>query len=181
MFPPKPYTERLCTKHCSSANLILPPLSPRRPNVEQRECGHARHDRGKAFHLGQKSVRTESLLDLHLPFAHTLIFSSSTTRPTADRLSIRSLNAVAQVLPRLPEADRWHAGGTRMVLRSLLRPRSIRSRLLHLGCAPRAADGRAQELHFLDSREGRGVGCISLGSTDVGVRRMYSCCKEADD
>ena len=52
-----------------------------------------------------------------------------------------------QDLPRLPEADRRHAGGTRMVLRPILGARSLRLRLLHLGRAPRAADGRAQELH----------------------------------
>ena len=40
-----------------------------------------------------------------------------------------------------------HAGRTRMVLRPLFRARSLWLRLLHLGRAPRAADGGAEKLH----------------------------------
>src|SRR5580700_1648768 len=40
-----------------------------------------------------------------------------------------------------------HAGRARMAVRQIFRARPLRLRLLHLGRAPRAADGRAQELH----------------------------------
>src|SRR6476620_6153709 len=52
-----------------------------------------------------------------------------------------------QGFSRLRETDRRHASGTRMVLRSLHRARSLWFRLLHVGFAPPAPDGRAHELH----------------------------------
>src|SRR5262245_47271915 len=53
----------------------------------------------------------------------------------------------AQDLPRLSQGHRRPAGGARVVRRQILGARSLRLRVLHLGRAPRAAHGRAQELH----------------------------------
>ena len=53
----------------------------------------------------------------------------------------------AQNLPQLSEADRRQISRARMVRRQILRGRSLRLRVLYLGRAARAADGRAQELH----------------------------------
>src|SRR5271154_3573672 len=50
-------------------------------------------------------------------------------------------------LSLLSEADRRHAGGTRMVLRRLFRARSLWLGFLQLGRAPRTADGGAEKLH----------------------------------
>src|SRR5215831_19118525 len=52
----------------------------------------------------------------------------------------------AENLPRLSEADRRHARRPRMAVRPLFGARSLCLRFLHLGRAPRTADGGDQEL-----------------------------------
>ena len=59
----------------------------------------------------------------------------------------RHQGAGAEDLPRPSQADRRHAGRPRMARRRVLGARSLWLRVLHLGRAPRAADGRAEELH----------------------------------
>ena len=69
----------------------------------------------------------------------------SATPPTSP-LS-RHQGGGAEDLPRLSQADRRHAGGTGVARRQVFGARSLWLRFLHLGSTPRAADGRAQELH----------------------------------
>jgi hypothetical protein len=56
------------------------------------ETLHASANRSHA--RARKRLSKAKELTLRLLVAHTLIFSSATTRPTAGRFSIRSLNAV---------------------------------------------------------------------------------------
>ena len=59
----------------------------------------------------------------------------------------RHQGAGAQDLPRPSQADRRHAGRPRVVRRQVFGARSLWLRVLHLGRAPRTADGRIEELH----------------------------------
>ena len=102
---------------------------------------------GKRFDLWPEDALAEanalSLIgffasSVHVSFAHVSrperYASDLTAFPTLKETGLKGLS-------RLPDADRRHAGGTRMVLRSLHRARSLRLRLLHVGCAPPTTDG----------------------------------------
>ena len=103
---------------------------------------------GKRFDLWPKDAHGEakalSLIgyfasSVHPAHAHV----GRPERYTADTLGLsRHQRDGAEDLPHLSEADRRHAGRTRMVRRQIFGARSLRLRLLHLGRAPRLADGR---------------------------------------
>src|SRR5439155_16781228 len=96
----------------------------------------------------------------------------------------------AQNLPQLSEADRRQISRARMVRRQILRGRSLRLRVLYLGRAARAADGRAQELHGVQGshaqacggqtrrrrREGQGLSGASAAAraNTVGADRPFN-------
>src|SRR5262249_12722885 len=98
-----------------------------------------------------------------------------------------------QDLPRLSQTDRHEARRARVVRRQILRGRSLRFRVLHLGRAPRAAHGRAQALHRVQGphggaprdqtrgrgREGQGLRPFSALTVMAGLvtaSRVYPTC-----
>ncbi len=80
-----------------------------------------------------------------------------------------------QDLPQLSQATRRAARRAGVVLRSLFGSRSLRLRLLHLGRAPRAADGGAQELHGVQGSHdaaARGPARGRAGEGQALIRRI---------
>ena len=108
---------------------------------------------GKRFGLWPKDAAAEaralSLIGFFAASVHPAHAHISQARALRQRqvLFPRHPGAGAQDLPAAPEADRRAPGRPAMALGRLLRARCLCLHLLHLGRAPRGADGGDEELH----------------------------------